>query len=98
LYSTTCQTTCPNTFYADSNSSKCLACVGGCNTCQSSTFCLSCLDTTLFLVSGSCVGCTSPCVTCNGSVTSCTSCSVSTGYPYLLNNTCVNNCPLTYFN
>lgn len=76
-----------------------MVCVGGCNTCQSATFCLSCLDNvTLYLVNGSCVGCSSPCITCSGNPTNCTSCALSTTYPYLFNNICLPNCPANYFN
>ena len=97
LNGNTCISSCPGTTFADNTTNICQPCVSPCLLCQSLTFCLSCLDVNKFLIGGSCIGCTSPCVTCLNTTNTCTSCSTSTGYPYLLNSSCVNTCPGGYY-
>lgn len=97
LLSQQCLATCTTLYYPDATISQCLSCIAPCSACSSSTYCLSCLDNSLFLVNGSCLGCLSPCSTCSLSRSNCTSCSVLSGYPYLLNSSCVDICPATYY-
>ena len=98
LNSNLCISTCPNGTYADNTTNVCEPCLSPCGLCQSLSFCLSCLDSNKFLVGGSCVGCTSPCITCSLNPNNCTSCALSTGFPYLLNYSCLSSCPGGYYN
>lgn len=93
-----CLNICPTTLYADGSLNICQLCMTPCLTCSSLTYCLSCLDSSLFLVNGGCLGCQSPCSTCSSSITTCASCSLSTGFPYLLSNKCLDTCPYSYYN
>jgi proprotein convertase subtilisin/kexin type 5 len=45
-----------------------------------------------------CTVCNSLCVLCSGSATNCSECQTNgTGLSYLLNNTCMKNCTIGYF-
>lgn len=99
LYMSTCLANCPDGTYRDNTINKCLPCISPCLYCSSANSCLSCIAAlNLFLENGTCIGCINSCSTCIGSRTSCNSCSLTTGYPFLLNNNCLVTCPLKYYN
>jgi proprotein convertase subtilisin/kexin type 5 len=97
LLSSECLSSCPNLYYGDSSVSQCIRCFSPCLNCQSATFCTFCLDSSLFLVNGSCLSCADPCLTCLGLRTNCTSCNTSSLFPYLNGGTCITTCPPTYY-
>lgn len=68
--------------------SICVSC-NGCKQCLSSNVsqCLSCYNFQLLTSNLTCIPCSSPCLSCNGTPSTCTSCLSSY---QLVNNTCVN--------
>jgi len=93
LFSSSCLNSCPDFFYPDTTSGSCLSCVSPCHKCSSLTLCLSCLDSSLFLVNSTCVGCLSPCLTCATSRNNCTSCDILSSFSIFHNNQCLSACP-----
>ena len=93
----TCSSVCPTNYYTDSSSGTglCAPCQPPCLACASLNYCLSCIDTSLFVVSGACLGCTVPCLSCSGLRTNCTACNTSSNYPYLFGGTCNSACLLS---
>lgn len=97
LFNYRCITTCVNSTYPDIINRVCQVCIPPCLYCTNSTYCLSCRDVALFLVNGSCVGCSSICRTCTVTTTNCTSCENASTVPYLYNYTCLASCPGGYY-
>jgi len=99
FYWTSCVNTCQQ---------ECLPCPSNCTACTE-TGCTNCATGFLLTLDEkcestcpdgsyqngtSCQECSSPCLTCTTSATNCLSCNESW---YLLNNSCVDNCPLNYY-
>jgi hypothetical protein len=102
---------CPTLTYANLTNNQCTSCTLPCQTCTSSTACMSCLiDYNLEgtvcksnCLSGStpinsvCTVCTQPCSTCAGTITTCLSCNQTSTTYYLYNNYCITSCPDTKY-
>ncbi|CAI2372672.1 unnamed protein product [Moneuplotes crassus] len=101
-----CYATCPDGSYADSN--NCRACTTPCSTCNSTTFCLSCVSTsaTPYLQAGGtctnqCSNIQTPvnniCTDCNSPCSSCgpspSDCTSCIGTLLLYRTGCVSTCP-----
>lgn len=102
LFNSSCVSLCPvGTFI---NGTSCSSCVAPCLTCSSSSTCLTCNSSMYFYSGtclavcpagtygnalGSCLNCSSECLTCSTLPNNCTSCRSTM---YRLNNTCVSNC------
>jgi hypothetical protein len=88
LFGVTCQTNCPDYYYANNSNSQCTPCINNCLLCTSATTCQSCIqNTSLYNVSclsicpsgftgigGLCQACTNNCKTCSSGTNICLSC------------------------
>lgn len=104
---TACSNSCPNGQFGDSVNFVCSNCDLSCLTCiNSATTCTSCnsslifynkqcllvCPTRFFNQSNTCSLCIPPCYTCSSDVL-CISCS----YNYLLNSSCISECPIGFY-
>jgi hypothetical protein len=118
FYNMTCLPTCPpgitipnnGSWNCDPCSSQCARCIGTISTCDGCSTsaalhqgtCVTQCPYPLVISNGICANCSTPCIDCSLVGTNCTSCSSSTGRPFLFvsnssSGSCLDRCPFTYY-
>jgi len=87
----------------DSVCATCSLVVSNCTTCSAdaafhNSSCVSMCPPPLVIKNGICTTCDTICKECSLKSSNCTKCDTSSTFPYLYSQTCLNNCPQTYYN